>query len=330
MTLPVTIRKVDVIWANPRPAAPDNILGLLSEKPRGNFWEVGALDLIWNIEKALRSLPLRSRRALHIYLTRHRAERFVTLCAGTDSPTQVLIAFEVAVRRVFDIDLQFAHVLRVEKDRSKRRFMVDMSKGTRFEKTPLAEDVLELSNDSVEDTLTGKQIDVSPFDFNFVGVPCLDASRRNPNAAGSASRTCVSNNAMRTGSVMNGVVDFYKAHGVEHGMKAGILEEVLGFADPPMENDSLPLWLQNRSNLDLAVNMFDQIELWSIATVIEPSMHWGAQISRRRLYVPHIVQSCLAAMPEVQREEIYLETLGYITGAFEAVSLEDLLLPEDC
>lgn len=174
-----------------------------------------------------------------------------TLCAGTECPITVYMAYRQAVYRTFKVLLNWNHALRSELAPAKQQFMIDMSTGTESEHTPLVADVCTLSGTEALNSITDKKFRVPSVDINFIGVPCQDVSRRNPNSRNAKNRRVVIDKGMRTGSVFEGLLNFYDVHG--QTLQMGFLEEVIGLSDPPTDPPQAgdDPYYANSSNLDV-------------------------------------------------------------------------------
>jgi hypothetical protein len=143
------------------------------------------------------------------------------------------------------------------------------------------------------------------------------------------NRRTVLEKSLRTGQVLNSVLDYYASR-QDKPVRAGFLENVLGLADPPphsKEGDD-PHY-EGCSNLDITLDKLKEAGYWAFALNINPKMCMNSKVNRTRIWIPHFLEASVGDIDPALREEVFMTFMNVFMGAVVPFEVEDMLLKNE-
>ena len=239
------------------------------------------LDVVYLKEMLLESRPLDG--------------RYGSICSGMDIGATVMKQFWDWARFHWEIDsARFKHTFACEQNPMKREFLLR----THPDIQHMFKDATDLQHDSVYDTKYHTEIMMPLCTVLTAGFPCQDCSVLNPSASSSSNRSCVATGSLRTGSVLQAIVQYLKNQG-RAGPTFCFFENVLGLNHSSTDADG-----HKTSNLDHLGHLVDKetdrlLHVWRL----DPRM-FGIPQSRPRLWmtaIPRRMSRGLIPEPEVHK-----------------------------
>jgi site-specific DNA-cytosine methylase len=242
-----------------------------------------------------------------------------TFCSGTDSPVLVWTALLSAIAVALNIVVPFRHRFSAEINEDKQSFLTSAFPSMEN----LYKDVMDLKHKCAMEIRFQELTEVPEINFGIGGFPCTDASGLNPSSSSVEHRSCVSEGTLRTGSVLNGIVECYKVHG--KSIKFTGLENVYSLSNPPRDKDTKEII--GPSNLDATAYIF-KTELKHLlhTWLLEPNF-FGVPANRRRLWMTTLPEDDLP-LPVSEVHAMLDDVMGRLVG-FQMNDVNEFLLPDN-
>ena len=272
--------------------------------------------------------------------------RVGTACSGSDAPILVVNALAGAAQRVFGMNVHYEHSFSCEMDAQKQEFLSKMFTSMRdgHDMQHLFRCTADLGRGpggkALDILLSGAfnpdpwvsldpeyQATIPQVDDLYMGFPCQDVSKLNPQAA--EARFVIRNGDKRTGATFCDAMKYLEKanHSSTGGVTTLILENVMGLNEAPRGTDE-STGMPFHSNLDYVRHALYSRGYYLLPFVLDPH-DFGFPVSRNRIYMIcwRLCDIYAAGFSEAEVRELATEFMQAMSCP-EMRSVDDFLLPE--
>ena len=238
----------------------------------------------------------------------------VTLCSGTDSPVLALTALCEALHEERGVRPRCDHLWSCENNVAKQDFIKAAFPSLKC----LFEDATALTFPRAKCAIRGGTAPVVVGNLLVAGFPCTDVSALNPRASTQEHKNIIASGTRSTGSVFAAIQRILKDRS---GVKAAILENVLGLASQPA----------HASNLKVVLDQLADAGMVSVAFHLDPA-YFGTPQRRGRVWIISLRESWLKEASPRRTPTEFVDKLKELVQSFvghPVTPLDEFLSKED-